>query len=145
MALFFAHPVVHGRSAIPMNNILVTADSRTKRNMSINSNIFLHPPLNRETPSAEQTARQTKSRAVSWTPSKSRLLRTAADKHAASVEQPDVIRVILRRSIKTRPHSAAISESVKVLSRRSDECNMQSPSGVQGQSPWSGGQGASPP
>jgi len=43
------------------------------------------------------TARQTRSRTVHWTPSKSHLLRTAADGHPPSVERPDFIGMILRR------------------------------------------------
>jgi len=67
-------------------------------NMEINT---MHVRKKR-TPSPEQLeteipARQTQSRAVHLTPSKSHLLRTAADRHAAGVEQRDITCVILCR------------------------------------------------
>jgi len=43
-------------TAIPTNNILVTADSRTRAKHQ-HVNIFLHPPLNTRTPSSPEHSR----------------------------------------------------------------------------------------
>ena len=67
-------------------------------NMEINTmHVRKKRPPSPEQLETEIPARQTQSRAVHLTPSKSHLLRTAADRHAAGVEQRDITCVILCR------------------------------------------------
>ena len=78
-------------SSAPIRSVMDRLWFRTGTEIGSCNNIFLRPLLNPRTLySREQlepgiTGQQTKSRAVQWTPSNSQLLRTAADRHVASV------------------------------------------------------------